>query len=70
MQAVSGISLDSRIRGQNLKPTSVNAFLMDFSFVPMSKASTFPVSITRGMTLAAIKTAMNRDAIGSKPVHP
>lgn len=35
-----------------------------------SKARTFPVSMMRGMTLAAMSMAMKREAIGSKPVHP
>lgn len=43
---------------------------MDFSFVLKSRASTFPVSMTSGITLAAIRTAMNKEAIGSKPVQP
>jgi hypothetical protein len=37
---------------------------------PTSRHRTFPESTTRGMTLAMIKTAMKRLAIGSNPVHP
>jgi hypothetical protein len=36
----------------------------------MSNASTFPVSMTSGITLAAMSIAMKMDAIGSKPVQP
>jgi len=50
--------------------TAVNACWMFLSRSAMSSASTFPVSRTRGITLPAISTAMNSEAIGSKPVHP
>jgi hypothetical protein len=35
-----------------------------------SSASTLPVSMTSGITLAAISSAMKIEAIGSKPVQP
>ena len=35
-----------------------------------SSMSTLPVSMTSGMTLAAMRTAMKSDAMGSKPVQP
>lgn len=37
---------------------------------PTSKQSTLPESITSGITLAMINTAMNRLAMGSNPVQP
>lgn len=39
-----------------------------FSF--KSSMRTLPVSITSGITLAAMRMAMNNDAMGSKPVQP
>ena len=50
--------------------TSFNADSMVASLSETSSARIFPVSITRGTTLAAIRMAMNNEAIGSNPVHP
>jgi hypothetical protein len=51
--------------------TSDSAALISISVaVPTSRQSTFPESITSGTTLAIIKVAMKRLAIGSNPVHP
>ena len=40
------------------------------SRAPTSSARTRPLSMTSGITLAAMRTAINNDAIGSNPVHP
>lgn len=50
--------------------TSVRACSMSTSRSATSKARTLPVSMTRGITLAAIRIAIKREAIGSKPVQP
>ena len=55
---------------QKAKRTSASACWITRSRSATSKARTLPVSMTRGKTLAAMRMAMNSDAIGSKPVHP
>jgi hypothetical protein len=44
--------------------------MSDSVSAPTSSTNTLPESITSGITLAAIITAMNNDAMGSKPVQP
>ena len=51
-------------------PTSFNADSMVISLSDTSSERILPVSITRGTTLAAMRIAMNNEAIGSNPVHP
>ena len=53
-----------------MDPTSFNAASIVASFSDTSSARILPVSITRGTTLAAIRIAMNNEAMGSNPVHP
>ena len=50
--------------------TSEMACWMLASRSERSSARTLPVSITSGMTLAAMRIAMKSDAMGSKPVQP
>lgn len=50
--------------------TSSRACPMPSACCATSNASTLPVSMTSGITLAAMRTAMKIDAIGSKPVQP
>lgn len=51
--------------------TSANALRISLSFSsPTSKHKILPESMTNGMTLAMIRAAMNKLAIGSKPVQP
>lgn len=51
--------------------TSANALRISLSFSsPTSKHKILPESMTSGMTLAMIRAAMNKLAIGSKPVQP
>ena len=59
-----------RAREYRMFLTSFNADSMVASFSDTSNARIFPVSITRGTTLAAMRMAINNEAIGSKPVHP
>lgn len=53
-----------------LQLTSERVSWMPIPWSPRSRASTLPVSMTRGITLAAINIAMNNDAMGSNPVQP
>lgn len=50
--------------------TSFNADSMVVSLSDTSSARILPVSITSGTTLAAMRMAINNEAIGSNPVHP
>lgn len=65
-----GVSAVVRKVRAMVEHTSVRASWMDFSRVSRSSASTLPVSMTSGMTLAAMRIAMKRDAMGSNPVQP
>ena len=55
---------------KGLSITSSRACPMPSACCATSNASTLPVSMTSGITLAAMRTAMKIDAIGSKPVQP
>jgi len=54
----------------SIEVTESKAFSIALFALPLSSARTRPVSMTSGITLATIITAMKREAIGSKPVHP
>jgi len=56
--------------GRKVGVTSSRACAMPSARCATSNASTLPVSMTSGITLAAMRTAMKIDAIGSKPVQP
>ncbi len=55
---------------EKVSVTSSRACAMPSARCATSNASTLPVSMTSGITLAAMRTAMKIDAIGSKPVQP
>lgn len=50
--------------------TSARALCISVARSSISSARTFPVSSTSGITLAAMRIAINKDAIGSNPVQP
>jgi hypothetical protein len=68
--AAQRVSKSIWTKGMSSTQTSARAWSIVASRSETSRQSTRPVSMTRGTTLAAIKIAINREAIGSKPVQP